>query len=1119
MNKRFLLAALAAMTVSVYAQKTDVEVQTGQYSPDWESLSEWECPEWFKDAKFGIWAHWGPQCHAEAGDWYARFMYYNGTSANTWHKSHFGDPSVFGLKELCNDWKAQNWNPEALVNLYKSVGARYFMALGNHHDNFDLWDSPYQEWNSVNIGPKKDIIKGWSDACKKAGLPLGVSIHASHAWTWLEPSQSYDGNLTKEDGIGKWWEGYDPQELYAQNHAHSTGWSNSGTIHSQWDWGNGASLPSAEYKQKFQNRVLEMINDYAPDMIYFDDTAMPFYGCDDEIGKNILAHYYNNSAAKHDGKQQVIATGKQLTADQKDYMMWDVERGIPDRMQEQYWQTCTCIGDWHYNQNTYNKNSYKSGATVVRMLVDVISKNGNLLLSIPVKSDGTIDDKEEAILADIKAWMDINSESVYGTRTWKTFGEGPLADADNPMNNQGFNEGLSYSSQDVRYVQKDGTVYATIMAWPSAGHFSFSSFSIASPYYSGKVTSVTLLGHGEVEFTQSLEGLTVTIPATHPNEIAPVFAITAKETSLSAYDTLQELITSLATYIADIQPVANYINTGKPNTIYLATLQTAIDEAKQVAESAPEADIVAAQEALTKAYSDFKQNGYNKGGLFDGTYESDATVEYLVEASGFTRSAGGNSRFGAPKNWTVENFNIPNGGDGTKAGLDKYSGKDALMLGVWNDRGSNTSGDLTNARIYRKVHLTAGTYYFGAGYNTRYGIGASAYMFAATDLCNTSDIPAKSIAYYPIASATEDLQLCGLWFNVAEDQDVYLGFQVDLSTGSATQEFRAEKVALYRLADVNESALRTLVSDIDEQLKGMKVNNNTGYYNREAWVAMRATVDNVLERLNGMSADESENTYYALTKQWEDFLINGKNKGGLVDATDSQDITVEVLKENKNFSRKNTSVKTRFATPLYWTVENFSIPNGSDGTKNGLDNYEGTDALMLGVWNDRGSNTSGNLKNARIYQKAQLAAGRYFWGASFNALYQLNQAYIFVSDALLPTSDMETSSLSFININECDKDGKTYGLYFTLDQPQEVFIGFQADLSTGSVTQEFRAETISLLKYTEGEADGIQEPTADLDTNTPSEFFTLQGIRLKAAPQHGFYIMRKGGATHKHYQR
>ena len=1076
MNKKFLLAALAAVALAANAQQPDVEVQTGQFSPDWNSLSAWECPEWFKDAKFGIWAHWGPQCHAEAGDWYARFMYYEGTSANNWHYEHFGDPAEFGLKDLCNDWKAQNWNPEELVSLYKSVGARYFMALGNHHDNFDLWDSPYQEWNSVNIGPKKDIIKGWSDACKKEGLPLGVSIHASHAWTWLEPSQEYDGSLTKEDGYKlnadgteKWWKGLDPQELYAQNHAHSMGWTNSGTIHSQWDWGNGANLPSAEYKQKFQNRVLEMINDYAPDMIYFDDTAMPFYGCDDEVGKNILAHYYNNSASKHDGVQQVIATGKQLDADQKKYMMWDVERGIPDRMQEQYWQTCTCIGDWHYNQSVYNNNSYKSGATVVRMLMDVISKNGNLLLSIPVKSDGTIDDKERAILADIKAWMDINAEAVYGTRTWKTFGEGPLADADNPMNAQGFNEGLNYSSKDVRYVQKDGKIYATIMAWPAAGQFSFSSFSLASKYYSGKVTSVTLLGYGEVAFTQGIEGLTVTVPATRPNEIAPVFAITTEETTLSAYETLQELISSLETYVATMKTEASYINTGKLSTLYLPTIQTAISDAKKVTAGASDAEITAAQNALIAAYNDFQENGYNKGGLFEGVYDRDITIEYLVEASDFTRMEGGNSRFGAPMNWTVENFNIPNGGDGTKAGLDKYSGREALYLGLWNDRESNTEGDLTNARIYRKVHLPAGSYYFGAGYNTHYGIGASAYMFASSELSNTSDIPAQSIAYYPIADVTEDLQLCGLWFKIEAEQDVYIGFQVDLANGSATQEFRAEKVALYKLSDANAYALQNLLLDIDGQLMEMEehLSNNTGFYNRAAWEKIRAIADDLLDRIDDLDPEEAVTTFYSLSEQWTDFLINGKNVSGLVDADNSKDITIEVLKENKAFTRADESVTTRFATPLYWTVENFMIPNGNDGIKNGLDNYEGSDALMLGVWNDRNNNEEGDLANARIYQKVELEAGRYFWGASLNALYQLNQAYIFVSDALLSTNEIETSSLAYINISECDKDGQTYGLYFTLAEPQEVYLGFQADLASGSTTQEFRAETISLLKYSD----------------------------------------------------
>ena len=505
---------------------TNVEIATGQFEATESSLSDWECPEWFRDVKFGIWAHWGPKCQAEFGDWYARSMYYKGNGQYNYHCATFGDPSKYGFKEMIRDFTAPDWNPDALVKLYKEAGARYFMALGNHHDNFDLWDSPYQQWNSVNLGPGKDVIKGWADACQKYGLKLGVSFHSSHAWVWYEASQNFDGKLTKEEGVGKWWEGYDPQELYAQNHPHSAGWENSGTIHSQWNWGNGVSLPSDEYMQNFQNRVLQCINAYNPDVIYFDDTVLPFWYHNNQIGLNILQHFYNHSAAQNKGVQQVVATGKVMKDEHKKFLMWDVERGIPDRAQEEPWQTCTCIGGWHYDINTYLRGSYKSAGRVIRMLVDVVSKNGNLLLSVPVNRRGTIDEKEIAIVKDIKAWMDVNNESIYGTRPWKVCGEGPLYESSNPLNAQGFNENIRYSNKDVRYVEKKGTVYATIMMWPDAGDFTFKAFAQGQPSYSGKVKSVKLLGYGKVPFTFNENGLTVKVPANHMDNIAPVFKIT-----------------------------------------------------------------------------------------------------------------------------------------------------------------------------------------------------------------------------------------------------------------------------------------------------------------------------------------------------------------------------------------------------------------------------------------------------------------------------------------------------------------------------------------------------------------------------------------------------------------
>lgn len=1126
MRNAFLFTSLFAMGLTVSAQQNDVEVKSGPFSPEYESLGAWECPEWFKDAKFGIWAHWGPQCHAEDGDWYARFMYYDGSGQNNWHRSHFGEPEEFGLKDLCNDWKAQNWNPEQLVNLYKSVGARYFMALGNHHDNFDLWNSPYQEWNSVNVGPKKDLIKGWSEACKKAGLPLGVSIHASHAWTWLEPSQEYDGNLTKEDGYTlnedgteKWWKGMDPQELYAQKHAHSIGWDNSGTIHSQWDWGNGASLPSDEYKQKFQNRVLELIDDYDPAMLYFDDTAMPFYGCDDAIGQNILAHYYNTSAAKNGGKPNVVVTGKQLTADQKDYMMWDVERGIPDRMQDEYWQTCTCIGSWHYDVNVYERGGYKSGATVVRMLVDIVSKNGNLLLSVPVKGDGTIDDKEEKVLADIKAWMDINGESIYGTRTWKTFGEGPLADASNPMNNQGFNEGSNYTSRDVRYVQKDGKVYATIMAWPAAGRYSFSSFSMVSEYYSGKVTNVELLGYdGKIEFSQGIEGLTVIVPAEHPNDIAPVFAITCEEDHATAYESLQEAITAVEKFVATMREEASYINTGKLSTLYLPTIQDAIDTAKTVSAGATDEEATEAKESLFAAYKDFLKNGYNKGGKFEGEYEEDMTVDCLVEAEDFERKDDQGTRFGTPMNWTVENFNIPNGNDGIKGGLDRYSGKDALYLGLWDDRQNNTEGDLTDARIYRKVTLPAGTYYFGAGYNTHYNLTRNAYMFVSEALCSTADLPQNAIAYYAIADATEDKDLCGLWFKLEEEREVYIGFQADLANGATQQEFRAERVALYKMADANKFELENFLMMIDAKLIELeecdRIGTNTGLYAREKWQTMRETCDEWFDKVEELTDVEATKAYYSLQDQWEEFIKNGKNVGGEPIMKGYKDITEEVLKEADNFARTpETDDSDRFGAPLYWTVENFGF-----GDQAGIDGIKGYNCLHLEVWwnNNAFAEHGYDITNVRLYQYVDLEAGDYYFGASYPSEEANEELYIFAANELVNTNEIPETAIAYERVILAPGDGTFRGLFFTLDEASKVYLGWQADFSK-SVTNNLRASGVKLLK---DDPTGIIGIGDDNDySDAPAEIYSLQGIRLSSVPDHGLYIIRQGAKSVKKYKK
>lgn len=517
----------------------------GKYEPTWESLRQYETPEWFRNAKFGIWAHWGPQCVEGSGDWMAREMYMESTAKYNHHRKHYGHQSEFGFKDVLPLFKAENWNPEKLVRFYKDIGAEYFFALGNHHDNFDLWDSQYQEWNSMNIGPKRDILGEWAAAAQKAGLPFGISFHADHAWMWYEPSRrfdlkgdmrgvKYDGWLTKEDGYKpnadgteKWWKGLDPQNLYAQNHDMSSKMWDNGGIHSQWGWAGGAIMPTEEYVTNFYNRTLDAINRYSPDLIYFDVTVLPFYPISD-AGMKITAHMYNHHLKTRtatrikngNNPDPGVVFGKILSDNQKEALVWDVERGAPNKIMERPWQCCNCLGDWHYNTSTYEHGRYKSAATVVKLLVDIVSKNGNMLLSVPLRADGTFDEKEEAILKEFGAWMKVNKESIVGTRPWRTFGEGPIADSDIAINAQGFNDGqyTKAGADEIRFTSKGNVIYATALAWPD--NMTVNIRSLATE----KIKSIELLGYGKVKFTQTNDKLTVPLPK-KVNTIAPVLKI------------------------------------------------------------------------------------------------------------------------------------------------------------------------------------------------------------------------------------------------------------------------------------------------------------------------------------------------------------------------------------------------------------------------------------------------------------------------------------------------------------------------------------------------------------------------------------------------------------------
>ncbi|MGE9313043.1 alpha-L-fucosidase [Niabella sp. CJ426] len=519
------LSRAAGLTFSAVERE---KIINGPFKPTWESLQAYKVPDWFRNAKFGIWAHWGPQCQPEAGDWYAREMYEEGSYKYNFHLKKYGHPSKFGFKDVINEWKADKWDPEELVALYKNAGAKYFFAMANHHDNLDLYRSKYQKnWNSLKVGPKKDIIGGWAKAAKNNGLPFGCSVHAAHAWRWFETAQRhdkkgeyagipYDGNITRKNGKGKWWEGLDPQELYAQNHPLSKDSWDNGSIHRQWHWGEGVYPPSKEYIEKFVNRTIDLINKYEPDLLYFDDSQLPFWPISD-AGLRIAAHHYNKSIKKH-GELRAILNGKILNEEQRKAMVWDIERGQASNIMPYVWQTDTCLGSWHYERLVYEKNRYKTPEMVIQTLVDVVSKNGNYLLNVPVRGDGSIDELERKIVADITAWMKVNSESIYDTRPWNVYGEGPSTENQAALMGQGFNEGKTrFSSVDIRFNSKPQALYATIMKWPEERTVLIRSLAAGSSLYPKEINGVSWLESGaDLKFERRTDGLLVTLPNNRP---------------------------------------------------------------------------------------------------------------------------------------------------------------------------------------------------------------------------------------------------------------------------------------------------------------------------------------------------------------------------------------------------------------------------------------------------------------------------------------------------------------------------------------------------------------------------------------------------------------------------
>ncbi len=484
-------------------------IDNGPFKASRFSLKNYEIPDWFRDAKFGMWAHWGPQSAVEYGDWYARNMYIEGHKQNKYHIEHYGHPSKFGFKDTIPAWKAEKFDPDYLIGLYKKAGAKYFMSMGVHHDNFDMWNSKHNKWNAANMGPRKDIVGMFAKAVRKHGLKFGVSDHLWISYKWYSTSKGSDAEGPM---AGIPYDGTDPKYFDYYGSCEQV-------FNKKLDWNE--NWITEAWKKHWLDRMMDLVDNYEPDLLY-SDGHMPF----EEHGLSLLSHLYNKSAEKNGGKAQVVYTSKRTedSAEGTGICVLDVERGVVDSIWPKAWQTDTCIGDWHYNKERVGK--YKSVKTVIDLLVDIVSRNGNLMLNIPLPASGMPDSDELNVIDGITKWMAVNSDAIYATRPWKIFGMGPATDATKNEKDanatQQFNErkrkDLSY--EDIRFTKKGNTLYAFFMGWPDNNEISIKPLGINSEQKTGSIQNVELLGYGKVNFTRENEALKVVLPSQKPCEHA-----------------------------------------------------------------------------------------------------------------------------------------------------------------------------------------------------------------------------------------------------------------------------------------------------------------------------------------------------------------------------------------------------------------------------------------------------------------------------------------------------------------------------------------------------------------------------------------------------------------------
>ncbi|PCD04708.1 alpha-L-fucosidase [Sphingomonas spermidinifaciens] len=498
-----LLAASARPARARVGESTSLaglmpQAAPGRFDASIASLETYQTPDWFRDAKFGIWSHWGPQAVPGQGDWYARNLYIPGHPHYDHHVKTYGHPSAFGYKDIIPLWKAERFDPEALMARYAAAGAKYFVSMGVHHDNFDLWNSKHHRWNAAQMGPKRDIVGAWQAAAKRHGLRFGVSEHLGASYCWWYPNHQFDQFWTSGK-MGVDYDGADPKfvDLYHDNRTEPYR-------------GNGQTwyTTNPKFQRHWFDRITDLIDNYQPDLLY-SDGGIPF----GEVGRAMVAHLYNRKAGRG-GRTEAVYAHKSMSGEfLPKAAVQDVERGVLEGINPLPWQTDTSNGDWFYNRN----DKFKTTREVLSMLADIVAKNGNLLLNIVQHPDGSLSPQSEELLTGLTAWMKVNAEAIHGTRPWRLYGEGPtVAKAGH------FAESGNYTADDVRFTTKGGALYAILLGWPQGESAIKALGSQALP--GARIERIDLLGGPKLRFAQGADALRLALPAGDPT-VLPVLRI------------------------------------------------------------------------------------------------------------------------------------------------------------------------------------------------------------------------------------------------------------------------------------------------------------------------------------------------------------------------------------------------------------------------------------------------------------------------------------------------------------------------------------------------------------------------------------------------------------------